>query len=260
MALLDVDKWKYVGVDGCKGGWFCVGYDDSGDYGFAVFCSFRGLLDSVSSAELVLIDIPIGLPEAPGGRECDFAARALLDHPYRKRSVFPTPTRQTVEQAKRDPTNYGAAATVQRSSSGKGLQKQAFAIVPKIAEVDEMMITPNSSANPSVREVHPELCFWALNFKRAMRDSKKTEAGWSQRLRVLTKYHDRAQEICDHAIAGLLRKVVARDDILDALAAAVTARLVCTKPDGCRAAPINPPTDNKGLPMEMVYWLPVKAR
>ena len=166
MVLLDLDRWKYVGVDGCKFGWFCVGFDDNGDYGFAVFGTFQELLDSVPHAELVLIDIPIGLPEGPGGRECDFAARALIDQANRKRSVFPTPTRQTVKQVKMCPKNFGAAAALARQSSGKGLTRQAFAITPKIAEVDEALRDPRRSPKPCVREVHPETVLLGLQLQK----------------------------------------------------------------------------------------------
>ena len=261
MVLLDLDRWKYVGVDGCKFGWFCVGFDDNGDYGFAVFGTFQELLDSVPHAELVLIDIPIGLPEGPGGRECDFAARALIDQANRKRSVFPTPTRQTVKQVKMCPKNFGAAAALARQSSGKGLTRQAFAITPKIAEVDEALRDPRRSPKPCVREVHPELCFWAFNCKKAMKHRKSTSEGQEERLEVLRSIgvvDAKADEIYKQVCSYFFRRQVARDDILDALVAAVTARLVCEQPDGKRSAPTNPPKDNKGLPIEMVYWLPPK--
>ena len=260
MTLLEVDKWKYVGVDGCKGGWFCIGFDEHGKYGFGVFCEFEELLDAVPDAELVLVDIPIGLPEGPGGRQADFVARSFLDHPHRKSSVFPTPTRQTVKQAKRSPRDYKAASSVSKRSSGKGLSRQAFAIAPKIAEVDDVLTARIRNANPVVREIHPEICFWALNGGKAMSYGKKSREGEDERLQVLRQYDEEADELLEWVSSNFPKRRVARDDILDSLAAAVTARLACILPSGLRTAPTNPPTDAKGLRMEMVYWLPKQAR
>ena len=61
--------------------------------------------------------------------------------------------------------------------AGKGISKQAFAIAPKIAEVDEVMRDRVGGAGPAVREVHPELLFWALNGRKAMESSKKSRQG-----------------------------------------------------------------------------------
>ena len=260
MTLLEVGKWKYVGVDGCPGGWFCVGLDDDWNYGFGVVVTFADLLDVVSNSDLVLIDIPIGLPEGSGGRQADFVARSLLDHPHRKSSVFPTPTRQTVRQAGMRPSDYRAAVTVSRRTSGKGLSRQAFAISPKIAEVDDVLAVHSRNTASTVREVHPELCFWALNGGQAMSYGKKSTEGEEERLRVLRRYDEEADELLDWVSSSYPKRRVARDDIVDALAAAVTARLACILPSGLRTAPTNPPTDNRGLPMEMVYWLPAGAR
>ena len=264
MALLKPNEWKYVGVDWCKGGWFCVGLDDGGNYGFAVYGTFKGLLDAVYAAELVLIDIPIGLPEGPGGRQADSAARALLDHKDRKSSVFPTPTRQTVKQAGRDPESYAVAAEIEQNTSGKGLPPPAFGIAPKIAEVDAVMVSRKTSGKtkPSIREVHPELCFCTLNNRRAMRLKKGAAGavGVTERLQVLRRFEGKTDEIYSNVLDEYPRKTVARDDIVDALAAAVTARLACILPSGLRTAPANPSKDAKGLRMEMVYWLPERAR
>ena len=260
MALLEVGKWKYVGVDGCKGGWFCMGLDDNWDYGFEVAATFADLVDAVPNADLVLIDIPIGLPEGPGGREADFVARSLLDHPHRKSSVFPTPTRQTVRQASRRPSDYAAAVAVSRRSTGKGLSRQAFAIAPKIAEVDDVLAARSRNAAPVIREVHPELCFWALDFGEAMSYGKKSREGEEERLQVLRWYDEEVDGLLEWVSSNFPKRQVARDDIVDALAAAVTARLACVLPSGLRTAPTNPPMDSKGLRMEMVYWLPKDAR
>ena len=148
---------EFIGVDGCPAGWFSVGFDRFGGHEVAVFTSFGELIDRYSDAALVLVDIPIGLPEGPERRECDRLARKMLGR--RGSSVFPSPTRQTAEHAAASPKDYRGALAVERRFAGKGISRQAFAISPKIAEVDSVMRSRGINASPEVREVHPELCF-----------------------------------------------------------------------------------------------------
>ena len=244
-----MSKIEFVGVDGCPSGSFSVGFDSLGGYELKVFPAFSEVLDYYSNAKLVLVDIPIGLPEGPGGRECDDEARDKLGSP-RRSSVFTAPTRQTVEQAAKAMRDHAAANKIERRLAGKGMSIQAFSIAPKIHEVDRA-IQDRETNTPSVREVHPEICFWALNDRQPMEYSKKKREGEAERLQVLQRREPRAQKILDDACCTFLRSQVARDDILDALATAVTARL---GHDRLRTIPECPPTDCKGLPMEMVYW------
>ena len=58
---------EFVGVDGCHGGWFSVGFDHHGDYEVKVSETLRDLLVHYGGARLILVDIPIGLPEGGGG-------------------------------------------------------------------------------------------------------------------------------------------------------------------------------------------------
>lgn len=243
-----MSKVEFVGVDGCPAGWFSVGLDRFGGYEVEVFTSFEGLLAHYSSARLVLVDIPIGLPEGPDRRECDRQARKLLGR--RGSSVFPAPTRQTAEQAAAAPKDYRAALATERRYAGKGISRQAFAISPKIAEVDAMLRSRDTGATPVVREVHPEVCFWRLNDERPMKFTKKKPAGRAERLGVLRKEDSRSEEIYEQACSSFLRKVVGRDDVLDALVAVLVAR---ERVDRLRTIPEIPPRDARGLPMEMVY-------
>ncbi len=242
-----MNKVEFVGVDGCPAGWFSVGFDRFGGYEVEVFPSFEKLLARYGGARLVLVDIPIGLAEGPERRECDRQARKLLGR--RGSSVFPAPTRQTAEQAAASPRDYRAALAIERRYAGKGISRQAFAISPKIAEVDAVLRSRNAGATPVVREVHPEVCFWMLNDERPMKFSKKKSAGRVERLDVLTNEDSRSEEIYELACSKFLRKVVGRDDVLDALVAALVAR---ERPEQLRTIPEFPPRDAKGLPMEMV--------
>ena len=248
MTYLGRSKIEFVGVDGCPAGWFSVGFDRCGDYEAEVFASFSELLACYGDARLVLADIPIGLPQGPERRGCDSQARKLLGR--RRSSVFSAPTRQTVEQAAASPKDYRGALEVERSFAGRGISIQAFAISPKIAEVDALLLSRHASATPTVREVHPELCFWSLNNRRPMEFSKKKSQGKAERLRVLEGIEPRSQEIYQAACSRFLRKIVARDDILDALVAALIAR---ERTDRLQTVPEHPPKDARGLPMEMVF-------
>ncbi len=252
-------KIEFVGVDGCRSGWFSVGFDSHCGYELKVFPAFSELIDYYRDAKLVLVDIPIGLMEGPGGRECDQEARDRL-RPLRSSSVFTAPTRQTVEQAASSPGNYDWAKTVEQCATktegnpqGKGLSRQAFGIAPKIAEVDRLLRSRDSKATPCVREVHPEVCFWAMNGQKAMKSNKKEDEGEAERLRVLERYESRTRVIYGEACRRFVGGGVGKDDILDALVAAVTARCGFGRP---KTIPDCPPKDCKGLPMEMVYCEP----
>jgi predicted RNase H-like nuclease len=166
------------------------------------------------------IDIPIGLLD--GTRACDLAARKLLGQP-RGRSVFPAPCRAALLAS-----GHPAASAVNRRITSKGLTIQAWCIGPKIKQVDDAL-TPERQK--WAFEVHPEVCFWALNQQSAMQHSKKTEAGRSKRLDLLcTVFPDIRQHLLNRPPG------VAKDDLLDAAAAAWTAlrrhrhesRCVCT--------------------------------
>lgn len=251
--MVNQNDIRFVGVDGCRSGWFSVGFSEAGCWEVNVFTTFAELLAHYDSAQIILVDMPIGLMEGPGGRHCDLEARAELGEP-RRRSVFPAPTRQTVQQVAMCPDNYAAASEIEHQHSLRWLQKQAFYLAPKISELDALL--PREDP-PQVKEVHPEVCFWALHHRAAMRYGKKArgQTGIRERIAVLNNVEPRTQEIFDAALAGYKRAEVARDDILDALAAAVTAYRGW--PNHLHTLPFNnPQIDGNGLPMEMVFWEP----
>ena len=243
---------EFVGVDGCRAGWFSVGLSRNGECELRVFPHFKDLLEHYDMAELILVDIPIGLPEGPGGRDCDREARKKLGWP-RMTSVFPSPTRCTVEKAFEFPKDRKAADDIEQRCACKGLTIQAFSIAPKIAEVDTVMVASGKDKTPRIREVHPELCFWALNKRTTMSSRKQRVEGRKKSLKVLRKAKPNSKKIYNEACSKFLRKDVARDDILDALAAAVTA-LRGTVGDALQTLPETPPRDPKCIPMEMVFW------
>ena len=238
---------KFVGVDGCKAGWFSIGLGDGEGYEPKVFGEFAQLVQHFSSAVLILVDIPIGLHESGlDERQCDLKARRLVGP--RRSSVFPAPVRQALSEA-----TFEDASRINRSIRGKGINKQTWEISSKIAQVDRLLTTVPSERE-RVREVHPELLFWALNDRRPMGHNKGRPPGHAERMAVLRRFEPSAEGVYQTALGRWLRKEVARDDILDALAAAVTARL--GYPHKLQTLPADPPTDEHGLPMEMVFYNP----
>ncbi len=254
---------KYVGVDGCPCGWVSIGLD--GDCGYEVkgFMEFKDLVDYYSDASLILVDIPIGLPkeEPLSFRKCDEEARSdkVLGE-YRSR-VFRVASRRLVEELRqnKDWTYEKANTWSKKAFGGKGIGAQEFGIVRKTDEVDEVMTGTDQPSN--VREVHPEVCYWALNPKGAVLPKKIkgkiNPDGIKERMKVLRL----SKAIpCDDIFTSARSKfssktAVGDDDILDALVAAVTAKLGCQDDSDyeLRTLPTDPPKDCEGLPMEMVY-------
>lgn len=237
----------YVGVDGCRIGWSAVAIGPGGDAEVEVYPTFVALWNAHQAACLILVDIPIGLKDDdPEERQCDRAARKVLGQP-RGSSVFPAPSRRALGAK-----GYMEASALNRASTGRGLSQQSWGIVPKIREVDAVL-TGNGAAGPQVREVHPEVLFWALAGGRAMQTRKKKPDGILERLQVLEAVYPGSELVVSEALRRWKRSEVARDDLVDALAAAVTGWI---GRDDFQTLPGVPEIDAQGLPMEMVYASP----
>ena len=237
---------KYVGLDWASTGWFGVVLDGDGGWDTGVYPSVWSAWKYHSDADRILIDIPIGLP-ADAKRACDVAARRKLGR--RGSSVFYTPVRdavyhQTLEEAK----------AANEAAADFSIQNQAWSIVPRIREVDEFLdMFP--SARDRLVETHPEVCFYALNGRTALSEPKRTPAGVRRRTELLATEFPDAREVCEDAIdryttPSYAPSVGGADDIVDAVAAAVTAR---RGPDGWSTLPETPPSDQRGLPMRIVH-------
>lgn len=237
----------YVGVDGCKSGWFAVRIDDNAKWEVNLFHNVSDLWDKYSDAQLILIDIPIGLKESgPQERLCDYKAREILRHP-RAASVFRAACRKAVYDAK----TYEEAKAINELMTTKRIPIQTWGIIPKIKEVDKFLLQ-NSNTRSKIREIHPEVCFWALAKGHPMNFNKKEIQGFSERLELLENIFPPAREIVNYALSNYYRKDVAKDDILDALSAAITA-FGGIQNQQLDSIPEIPEYDSKGLRMEMVF-------
>ena len=229
-----------AGADGCKGGWICVTRDtETGTVQSSVCSSAHDLISQAPIPDALCIDIPIGLPDS-GSRKCDIAARAFIGP--RRSSVFPAPIRSMLLAA-----SYASACAIGLEKDGRKLSKQAWGIVPKIREVDEIL-RASARARNVVVEVHPEVCFavWA---GAPMCHPKKNAEGHAERRQLVAAHFGVA--VLDAILRRYPRSLVAADDVLDAFAALRTAERVAT---GCsRSLPPAPDRDSCRLPMQIVY-------
>jgi len=233
----------FVGVDGCRRGWFAVALPELGDPEMALFRDAAALWKEHRDAHLILIDVPIGLrDQGEAERLCDTEARQLLGD--RASSVFPAPCREAVRAE-----SYKEASRINNERTGRKLSKQSWGLVPKIREVDDLLLR-DEKAREHIKEIHPEVCLWALAGGHPMDHHKSTEQGYLERAHVLESVFPGAYDIIANALDQWTRGDVARDDILDALAAAVTAAAGL---HALASLPLTPDTDSHDLPMQMLY-------
>ncbi|WP_333648669.1 DUF429 domain-containing protein [Lacrimispora sp.] len=231
---------KCVGVDGTKGGWLaaCMKADA---VSIQLYRTIHELCAEYSDTDSILIDIPIGLPESDTDIRPDNVLRNNLKG--KASSVFNTPCRQAVYAS-----NYEGANAINKDVMGKGLSKQSFAICEKIKEVDAFLQSNPDWKNRLV-ESHPEYGFALLNVGAPVVESKKKQAGVSARISLLRPHITHLDTLLtkvsgDSAVKNRL------DDILDALCLAVIGELGMAY--GFFTLPDLPPTDSKGLKMQIV--------
>jgi predicted RNase H-like nuclease/catechol 2,3-dioxygenase-like lactoylglutathione lyase family enzyme len=228
----------FVGVDGCKAGWFSVTLHSGGGHHLNLYPHIAALWENLKEAEVLLIDIPIGLAET-GVRACDLMARQVLRQ--RGSSIFNAPVRAAVYAS-----TYAEASEINRQITGSKLSKQIWNITPRIREVDALL-RYDEHARSVIREAHPEVQFWSLN-SSAMTQNKKTRGGIQERLDVLERFLPDAGQIYENAVEMFPRHSLGFDDILDALVLAIAAGM-----GELTSLPPEPPRDERGLPMRIVY-------
>lgn len=228
-----------AGADGFKNQWCVVLQNvETGELLARICPSFAGLLTLAEVPSVVTVDIPIGLPEVtrPGGRLCEQQARKILGS--RASSVF-----SAVGRAALRATSRAEADQVSRDAGGLGIGAQAWGLAEKLREADAAM-TPERQR--LVREVHPEVSFWAMNGRSPLPAGKKTLEGMLGRMDAL-EAQGFPSAFVRHLPAGLR---VGRDDFLDACAALWTARRV--KAAQAERLPTSIDLDARGL--DQAIW------
>ena len=226
-----------AGVDGCKAGWLLVSVDATGRIRSAVFPTPTDLCAANAKADVVAVDVPIGLTDS-GPRLCDQEARKVLRSP-RASSVFSPPIRPILHAETRED-----ASIAQKQIDGRGMGVQAWGIFPKICEWDIYLRTHRNVAKRTF-EVHPEVSFWALNASRPMQYGKKSREGRRERRELLAR--EFGASAIDEARSCHTRRDVADDDLHDAFVALWTASRIHAGVAKC--IPDSPPHDSVGLPM-----------
>lgn len=232
-----------AGVDGCKAGWLVAKAEDwpvSVPMRLLICRDFATVLAVTDRCSAVVVDMPIGLPPTGQRRECDRLARERLGNEGRER-VFDTPPRALLVS----PT-FPAFNRSHGQMFGKGTSQQAFALLPKLREVDTLM-TPELQTR--VREFHPELVWHRLAGRTL--PSKHKPVGLRARRKLLRRSIPE--------LVGLLkwRKTAGRackeDDLLDALAGLELAYRMASNPPSADLLPQNAQCDERGLRMEIWF-------
>ena len=227
---------RLLGVDGCRAGWLVVGamLHPSGEFE-QLSWSLELEAASFIDADLVAIDMPMGLA-ADGPRPCDQQARALLGP--RRSSVFPSPVRAALGAV-----DYREACDLSFAASGRKLSKQAYNLLPKIRQLDQLLLA-DPGRSDRVHEVHPELAFSQWNGGEPMAQGKKTAAGAAQRQALVeAQFPGLALKIR----TGVAKSQLADDDILDAIACLWIARRLFRQ----GALVLGGERDGCGLPMRI---------
>jgi predicted RNase H-like nuclease len=229
----------FCGIDGCRGGWVAVFLPQARPSRAWAKVYARWSDIPLGGIAIAAVDMPIGLPDS-GPRGCDQRARELLG--TARSRVFPHLRRKLLRFI-----GDWRAANEWAKHDGKGISKQAFNILPKIAEIDRW-IAPRRQ--PRVREAHPELAFARLNGGAALA-SKATEAGLGARRRLLHKAGFARLDVLWRAVKAQGKAGgVKPDDLLDACVLALTARRIAAG----RAVRLGGGArDARGLRMEIWY-------
>jgi predicted RNase H-like nuclease len=210
-----------VGVDGCRIGWIAAFAFGRGNRvtrtGLCLFETAADIVrwrDRQAEPPVVAIDVPIGLPDRISDRPCDRAARRLLGR--RQSCVFQPPDRGLLELAQKTYEEVQLRINERRRAEpdARGLTRQGFGILPKIAEVDSIM-RADPGREAWLIEVHPEVSFRELG--RRDLPPKRSRAGKEARRRLLA---NRFPDLDDHLEStAWRRRDVGIDDRLDAYAA-----------------------------------------
>ena len=159
-----------VGIDGARGGWVRITYDS-----ISLCLTISETLEELLiDGAMHFVDMPkdLGTVDHPS-RECDAWMRCRLSQ--RKSSVFTPPIQEVLQEATYEEANERSRALV-----GKGISKQAWNLVPRIREFQQVKAS-------DVYESHPEVCFSVMMGHEASH-SKKTVEGQDERIELLRQY------------------------------------------------------------------------
>tara|TARA_Y100000389_G_scaffold186195_1_gene206307 strand:- start:426 stop:1136 length:711 start_codon:yes stop_codon:yes gene_type:complete len=231
----------FVGIDGYIDGWCCCLIQDG--IKIELHKTLENLYNKIGIINLTLIDMPIGLSSKNIERKIDFKLRTYLPK-NKKSSVFSAPCRKAVLSS-----NYNSAKKVNQIITKKSISIQSWNISKKIKELDEFLSIPTSKV--IIKESHPELCFINLNNNNPLIHSKKTKDGYLERLSILYRKEKNIESIVEKTLENYKKEKVKKDDILDAIALALTSKY--WQNNGSRIISQTPKKDEMGIPFEIYY-------
>jgi predicted RNase H-like nuclease len=193
-------------------------------------CTFAELYEQ-RGLDLIVIDIPIGLPDK-GPRQADEDARKFLGK--RRSTVFPAPLRPILKC-----DSWEDACLKRTEIDGKRISKQQFGILSKVREVDTAL---RCIAGARVYEGHPEVSFAKMNKDSPLPVGKKKKEGRSRRTELICKHFQ-------DATVRLEESPHHREDVLDAYALLWTARRILEGKSNW--FPEQDACDRFGLPMRI---------
>jgi len=209
-------RTNVIGVDGCRAGWAIASWTFGGSEPQTFTTKVEPDLSTVvhqvrsGQVDVAAIDMPIGLFD-DGPRLADTGARKFLSP--RGSTIFSAPARCTLTA-----DSYEHACELSRSAIGKALSIQAFNLLPKVRELDELL-TPKDQS--SIVESHPECCF-AQMAGQPLLEPKHSPVGRSVRLLLLVEqFGDQFAKHWENRPGG-----VSPIDVLDAWSLAWSARRV----------------------------------
>ncbi|GHJ44324.1 hypothetical protein Cs7R123_16660 [Catellatospora sp. TT07R-123] len=223
---------RVLGADACKAGWVGIVLDGTRVEAWfgATIAELLAAAETGGSVAVVGVDIPIGLPDS-GRRSADELARVQAG--VRRASVFMTPVRHALLAA-----DHAEAVQRNRAAtpSAEGISAQAYGLRERILDVDGWV----RDQHRRVVEVHPELSFAAMA-GGPLPSGKTTWAGAEQRRALLVE-----AGIVLASELGPVGRLARVDDVLDAAAAAWSARRVAAGTAAC--LPAEPEVFSDGLP------------
>lgn len=238
------DAGLVAGVDGVRGGWVMAvtGVADESFVEFSVRSTLSELWTEAGTRGLLIvaIDMPVGLPDADR-RAADIEACRLLGE--RRSSLFWTPPLCAL-----DATDHAEANRRSREHTGRGVSAQTFNLMPKIRELRATLAPEDfaPAARPRAVEVHPESSFVHLT-GAPMTASKRKPPGIEERLAALAEvFPDISEAAVTAPPPGPPTPTL--DDLLDAAAAAWTARRIVAGEADCLGVGEQ---DETGYPMHI---------
>jgi predicted RNase H-like nuclease len=193
------------------------------------------------AAARIAVDVPIGLESAAAPRPNERAARELLGE--RRNTVVPAPVREAARKQR-----YRTAARVHERKTGRELSKQAFERAHLASAMDDFLVTIDE-AQPIFVEAHPELCYLAFAGE-PMGHPSDVSAGYAERMRTLAEFDLDAPPTVQSVAEATAGSAVPIPAVIDAVALGLTLRPGAGE---LRSLPVDPPTDEEGLPIRYVY-------